>query len=105
MIPMTKNNDSLQPDFEEDVGAPSWVFTAFTAGFVLVIAGIAVIFAASLAGGGSGSFGGVIFIGPFPIVFGSGPNFAYFVLIGVIVTAISIVLFFIMRRRFLKEDS
>ena len=43
-------------------------------GIVLVLVGIAVLLVVSLISGSPGSVGVVIFIGPFPIVFGSGPN-------------------------------
>ena len=40
-------------------------------GLLMVIAGFGLVFATSLAQGGA-SVGGVVFIGPFPVVFGSG---------------------------------
>lgn len=42
-------------------------------GLLVILAGFALVFFGA-AGQGSVSTGGVIFIGPFPIVFGSGPN-------------------------------
>jgi uncharacterized membrane protein len=49
--------------------------------------------------GSSGSVGVVILIGPFPIVFGSGPNAFWLILIGIILAFVSIVLFLVMNRR------
>jgi len=84
---------------EENSGLPRWVFTLFLAGFVLVLVGVAVVSAASLLNGGSASGGVVIFIGPFPLVFGAGPGATWLVLIGIILTALSIILFVVMRRK------
>ncbi len=68
-------------------------------GIALVFVGIAVLVVASLALGGSGSVGGVIFIGPFPIVFGAGPNADWLIVISVILGVLSIILFLVMNRR------
>ena len=51
-----------------------------------------------------GSVGGVILIGPIPIIFGSGPNAFWLVLIGVIVTVFCVVLFLVMNRRLGKNE-
>lgn len=45
----------------------------FAAGVLIVLAGFVLILAGT-AGQGGTSAGGVIFIGPIPIVFGSGPS-------------------------------
>lgn len=42
-------------------------------GLLIFIAGFGIL-AAGISGQGSASFGGVVFIGPFPIAFGSGPG-------------------------------
>jgi len=69
-------------------------------GFVLVFVGIIVILvAAVLYGGGSASFGGVIFIGPFPIVIGAGPEVTLMVLFGIILAILSVIMFLVMSRR------
>jgi uncharacterized membrane protein len=88
---------------QEKAGLPRWIFVLFLAGFVLVLVGIAVVVAASLLNGGSASGAVVIFIGPFPIVFGAGPGATWLVLIGIILTALSIILFVIMRRRMTEK--
>ena len=49
--------------------------------------------------GDSASFGGVIFIGPFPIVFGAGPDAVWLVAIAITIAVVSIVVFLTMRRR------
>jgi len=69
-------------------------------GVALVLAGIIVLVVTSLELGGSGSVGVVIFIGPFPIVFGSGPDSKWLILIGAIIAAISLVTFLVMNKRY-----
>ena len=69
-------------------------------GFVLVFVGIIVVLvAAVLYGGGSANFGGVIFIGPFPIVIGAGPETTLMVLFGIILAVLSVIMFLVMSRR------
>ena len=68
-------------------------------GITLVFVGIAVLIVASLVFGGSGSVGGVILIGPFPIVFGAGPDAGWLLAISVILTVVSVILFLVMNRR------
>jgi uncharacterized membrane protein len=68
-------------------------------GIMLVFVGIAVLIVASFVFGGSGSVGGVILIGPFPIVFGAGPDAGWLLAISVILTAVSLILFLVMNRR------
>jgi len=72
-------------------------------GFLLVIAGMIVLVVASSLFG-SGSMGGVILIGPFPIFFGLGPETLWLVLIGVIVTVLCVVLFLVISRRWGKNE-
>jgi uncharacterized membrane protein len=68
-------------------------------GIALVFVGIAVLVVASIFLGGSGSAGGIILIGPIPIVFGSGPDSGWLIAISVILTIASIALFLIMNKR------
>jgi uncharacterized membrane protein len=68
-------------------------------GFGIIIVGIIIIAVASVLGGGSGSVGGVIFIGPFPIVFGAGPSAMWLIIVSIIVAVLMFVLLFVMRRR------
>ncbi len=74
-------------------------------GITLVFVGIAVLVVASLVLGGSGSVGGVILIGPIPIVFGAGPDAGWLIAISVILTVISVVLFLVLNRRNRKFSS
>jgi uncharacterized membrane protein len=68
-------------------------------GIALVFVGIAVIMVVSVVLGGSGSVGGIILIGPIPIVFGAGPDAGWLIVISIILTAISVISFLIFGRR------
>ena len=61
-------------------------------GFLVFLAGLGLIAVGSL-GQGSVSAGGVVFIGPFPIVFGSGPGGWVLALVSVLIGAVMIALF------------
>ena len=50
-------------------------------------------------GGGSVSGGVVIFIGPFPIVVGAGPDVSVIILVSVILAVLSVVVFLVMNRK------
>lgn len=73
-------------------------------GITLVFVGIIVIVASSLIFGGSGSLGGVILIGPIPIVFGAGPESGLLIVLGIVITIVSVVSFWIMNKRFKRKD-
>jgi len=76
------------------------IFLLLLAGFVLVAVGIMVVFVATvISGSGSINGGAIIFIGPFPIVIGVGPDAAWLVLFSIILAVLSIVVFFVMRRK------
>lgn len=69
-------------------------------GFVLIVIGIAVIFVATvLHAENSASGGAVIFIGPFPIVIGAGPDAAWLILFSIILTVLSVMAFLVMKRK------
>lgn len=68
-------------------------------GIGLVFVGVAVLAVAAVMAGGSGSVGGVIFIGPIPIVFGAGPDSGWLITISIIVAVIMVVLFLVLNRR------
>jgi uncharacterized membrane protein len=67
-------------------------------GFVVFLAGIGLI-AIGSAGQANVSTGGVVFIGPFPIVFGSGPSGWILALMSVAIGAVMIALFLLSGRR------
>jgi uncharacterized membrane protein len=92
------STSSQEPE-DEGIAVSSRLLGFLILGIALVFVGIVVLVVASLAFGSSGSVGIVIFIGPFPIVFGSVPNATWLILIGIILAVLSIVLFLIMNRR------
>ena len=84
---------------DEGIGVSSRLLGFLLLGIALVFVGIAVLAVASLVLGGSGSVGGVILIGPIPIVFGAGPDAGWLIAVSVILTVISVVLFLVLNRR------
>ncbi len=61
-------------------------------GVALLLAGI-VLLAAGSAGQGGGSAGGVVFIGPFPLAFGTGPEGWHLALASVVIGGVMLALF------------
>jgi uncharacterized membrane protein len=97
---MSGNDEDSGETSEESVAVASRLLWFLAAGFILVFVGVAVIFvAAVLSGGGSVSGGVVIFIGPFPIVIGAGPDVTWIVLFSIIMAVLSVVVFLVMRRK------
>jgi uncharacterized protein (TIGR00304 family) len=66
----------------------------YVIGFSLVFLGSAIAVLGSV-GSSSTSFGGVVFIGPLPIVFGSGPGSGVLAVTALIIAAVMIVTFFL----------
>ncbi|MEM2911581.1 MAG: DUF131 domain-containing protein [Candidatus Bathyarchaeia archaeon] len=71
----------------------------FLIGFFVILMGIIFLVAATLSSEGSISFGGFVLIGPFPLVFGGGPGAPWLVLFAIILGVLSLIMFFIMRKR------
>jgi uncharacterized membrane protein len=93
-------NDGETDEYaDEDDSFSNRLFVFLLLGVALVFIGIIVLVVVSLALGSSGSVGGVILIGPIPIIFGSGPNASWLIIISVILMVISLILFFVMNRR------
>lgn len=68
---------------------------------MVILAGFALV-AAGAAGQGNPSVGGVVFIGPFPIAFGTGPGGDYLALASVVIGGVMVALLFLWGRRFSK---
>ncbi|MDG6909198.1 MAG: DUF131 domain-containing protein [Nitrososphaerota archaeon] len=70
-------------------------------GLLMVVAGFGLVFVSSLAQGG-GSVGGVVFIGPFPVVFGSGsagwPLALASLLVGAVTVGLTLLLVYRLQR-------
>jgi uncharacterized membrane protein len=91
---------------EEGVAVSSRLFLFLILGFVLVSVGVAVILiAAVLYGGSSASVGAVIFVGPFPIVIGAGPDVTWIILFSIILAVLSIVVLLVMNRKLRRFES
>jgi LPXTG-motif cell wall-anchored protein len=86
-------------DENEGLTLSNGIFRWVLLGVALVFVGI-VILVAALVLSGSGCVGVVIFIGPIPIVFGSGTNETWLILIGITLAIVSLVLFFVTKRRY-----
>ena len=86
-------------DEDKGIQVSSRFFMFLMLGFVVVIIGIILVMAASLLGGGSASVGGIIFIGPFPIVIGAGPDAVWLSAISTAISVVMILAFVLMRRR------
>ena len=99
-----KGQEGIENLAESAPQASRRLFLLFVLGFFVIVAGIVVVVvAAMLSSSGSASFGGIIFIGPIPIVFGAGPSAQWLVLFAILLAVLSIVMFLITRRRSDKE--
>ena len=76
----------------------------FIIGFLIIFAGIIILIVAAMLSGGSMNFGAVIFIGPFPIVIGAGPEATWMVLFAIILAVLSIIMLLVSRRGGKKAD-
>ncbi|HUT17434.1 MAG TPA: DUF131 domain-containing protein [Acidobacteriota bacterium] len=93
-------DEKSQETAEEGTTVSNRLFLFLILGFALVFIGIIVILIATvLYGGGSANVGAVIFIGPFPIVIGAGPDVTWIVLFSIILAVLSVVVFLVMNRR------
>jgi uncharacterized membrane protein len=72
-------------------------------GLLLVVAGFGLLLVGS-AGEGTVSAGGVIFVGPFPFVFGSGPGGWALALVSVVIGGVMVALFILWGRRISRKN-
>jgi len=85
---------------------PRTLFLVLSIGSILVFIGsVIMVLAVALGSSLSGNTGVIIFIGPFPIVLGAGPEANWLILIGIAIAALSLVLFWVMRRKFSVEEA
>ena len=71
-------------------------------GISLILAGFALVFIDAISGGTSPSAGGVVFVGPIPIVFGSGPSGGWLALLSVVIGGVMLALVLLWGWRFLE---
>jgi uncharacterized membrane protein len=90
----------LKSEEQEDsaIDIPSKLMAFIFLGFVLVLVGIIVLAIVALVFGVPGSVGGIIFIGPIPIVFGAGPDAELLIIISVVLAVLIVLIFMIMNR-------
>ncbi len=94
---MPSENDRAA-DSENQLKRVNRLFVLLTFGFAVAISGVVILtIAAVFSSSSSTSSGIVIFIGPFPIVFGSGPGAGWLILISTLLVALSIIIFYFMR--------
>ena len=71
-----------------------WGTTLFALGFLILLVGMILVIAGSAQQSNvEGSFGGVIFIGPIPIVFGQGPQSPLVLVIGLMIAVVMALVF------------
>jgi len=70
----------------------------FVVGFFILFLGVMILMIAAVLSGGSASFGAVVFIGPFPIVIGVGPEATWIILFAIVLAVLTIIILFISRR-------
>lgn len=73
-------------------------FLLFIIGFFLILVGTIILMVATVLSDGSANFGAFIFIGPFPIVVGAGPETYWMVLFAIILAVLSVIMFLVLRR-------
>ena len=77
--------------------AATWLLIT---GFIFMLVGIIVLIMASAFQGNINiSGGGIVFIGPIPIIFGAGPNAFLAILLAAILTIIGFLVFFWLRKK------
>src|SRR3972149_10350470 len=87
---------------EETSEAQVWTnpMKLFVLGFLLMFIGfIVLIISTALQENSSASGGLIIFVGPIPIILGSGPYAVFTILLAVILTIIGFIMFFLLRKQ------
>ena len=89
------------PESDQEENALSGKFLLLLGlGFALVFIGVIIVLVAAIfLGEASTSASVVIFIGPFPIIFGFGADTGWIILLSIIIAVVSIMLFFAMNKK------
>jgi uncharacterized membrane protein len=85
---------------DEGIAVSSRLLAFLILGIALVLIGTVVLVLVSFVLSSSASGAVIIFIGPFPIVFGAGPNATWLIIIGIILAVLSVIAFLVMKRRY-----
>jgi len=79
---------------ESETMVQRWGTTLFALGFLILLVGMILVIAGSAQQSNvEGSFGGIIFIGPFPIVFGQGPQSPMLLVMGLMIAVVMALMF------------
>ena len=87
---------------EETSEAQVWTtpMKLFFVGFLLTFIGFIVLIISTVLQENSSASGGlIIFVGPIPIILGSGPYAVFAILLAVILTIIGFIMFFVLRKQ------
>jgi uncharacterized membrane protein len=90
--------EEINDDETEGISVSDRVFWILVFGFCLIFVGFAVVVLSALLSNGSVSVGGVILIGPIPIVFGAGPDAGWLILVGAVITVLCVGAFLVLKR-------
>ncbi len=85
----------------------NWNVMLFVLGFLVLLGGMILVMAGSAQSNIEGSFGAIIFIGPFPIVFGQGPQSPVVLVIGLMIAVVMALMFLstvLSRRKVILEQ-
>ena len=86
---------SSTPEF----GQSESLFKLLTMGFFLVFIGMILVAVSFVFSGGTASFGGIVFVGPLPIIIGAGPNYLFAIILAFFLTVFGLVAFILLRKR------
>ncbi|MEM0287029.1 MAG: DUF131 domain-containing protein [Nitrososphaerota archaeon] len=78
-------------------------YILFVAGIIVLFVGFAIMVLGTLPQTAQSSFAGVIFIGPFPIVFGTGPSYPILIAIGIVIAVVMVLFSYLMYRGARKQ--
>jgi len=98
-------HEKLSKCTSEQPSAFQKFFLLFIIGFFLISMGIIILMIATVLSDGSANLGAFLFIGPFPIVVGAGPEVPWMILFAIILAVLSIIMFLVLRRERKKSES
>lgn len=93
---------SQESESEEKTLLQTPFIKIFLMGFILMFIGVMVIILAALFSGLKNSFSLIFLIGPIPIIFGGGEYSTPLIILAIVLTIISIIVFIILSKRGIK---
>lgn len=103
---MINVSDRVEENKDDRTSNPQKFLRLLLFGFVLILIGVMILIITALFyGEGTINLGSVIFIGPFPIVIGIGPDPALIVTFSIILAVLNIIAFLILHIKTAKTDS